>query len=136
MHYCEYYTVCSDLINMSTIPLFNFISKGLYSQITQIIIVQDIYLKFEHFWISKARPAPSSRVAVYVIIVSCKCWTSMSCTSIVHRLLCIDCCRLSFIRKQRSFRGQWMIAQMVERLLCTRRTRVQIPAPAPYEITL
>ena len=28
---------------------------------------------------------------------------------------------------------QWMIAQMVERLLCT---RVQIPAPAPYEITL
>ena len=31
---------------------------------------------------------------------------------------------------------QWMIAQMVERLLCTRRTRVQIPAPAPYEITL
>ena len=31
---------------------------------------------------------------------------------------------------------QWMIAQMVERLLCTQRTRVQIPAPAPYEITL
>ena len=28
--------------------------------------------------------------------------------------------------------GQWMIAQMVEWLLCTRRTRVQIPAPAPY----
>ena len=32
--------------------------------------------------------------------------------------------------------SQWMIAQMVERLLCTRRTQVQIPAPAPYEITL
>ena len=32
--------------------------------------------------------------------------------------------------------SQWMIAQMVERLLCTRRTRVQIPAPALYEITL
>ena len=32
--------------------------------------------------------------------------------------------------------GQWMIAQMVEQLLCTRRTCVQIPAPAPYEITL
>ena len=31
---------------------------------------------------------------------------------------------------------QWMIAQMVEGLLCTRLTRVQIPAPAPYEITL
>ena len=30
---------------------------------------------------------------------------------------------------------QWMIAQMVERLLCTRRTQVQIPAQAPYEIT-
>ena len=29
---------------------------------------------------------------------------------------------------------QWMIAQMVERLLCTRLTRVQIPTPAPYEI--
>ena len=32
--------------------------------------------------------------------------------------------------------SQWMIAQMVKRLLCTRRTRFQIPAPAPYEITL
>ena len=31
---------------------------------------------------------------------------------------------------------QWMIAQMVERLFCTRQTRVQIPAPASYEITL
>ena len=32
--------------------------------------------------------------------------------------------------------SQWMIAQMAERLLCTRQTRVQIPAPAAYEITL
>ena len=32
--------------------------------------------------------------------------------------------------------SHWMIAQMLERLLCTRRTRVQIPALAPYEITL
>jgi hypothetical protein len=31
---------------------------------------------------------------------------------------------------------QRLMAQMVERLLCTRRTRFQIPAPAPYEITL
>ena len=31
--------------------------------------------------------------------------------------------------------SQCMIAQMVEQLLRTRRTRVQIPAPAPYEIT-
>ena len=29
-----------------------------------------------------------------------------------------------------------MIAQLAERLLCTQRTRVQIPALAPYEITL
>ena len=36
----------------------------------------------------------------------------------------------------RSVSSQWMIAQMVERLLCTWRTQVQIPAPAPYEITL
>ena len=32
--------------------------------------------------------------------------------------------------------SQWMIAQIVERLLCSRQTRVQIPALAPYEITL
>ena len=31
---------------------------------------------------------------------------------------------------------QWMIAQMAERLLFTWQTRVQIPAPALYEITL
>ena len=32
--------------------------------------------------------------------------------------------------------SQWMIAQMAERMLCTWRTRVQIPTLAPYEITL
>ena len=31
---------------------------------------------------------------------------------------------------------QWMLAQMIEQLLYTRQTRVQIPAPAPYEITI
>ena len=35
-----------------------------------------------------------------------------------------------------SLSRQWMIAQMAELLLCTRRTRVLIPALAPYEITL
>ena len=32
--------------------------------------------------------------------------------------------------------GQWMIAQMAERLLCIRQTQVQIPALTPYEIIL
>ena len=32
--------------------------------------------------------------------------------------------------------SQWMIAQLVERLLFTQQTWVQIPAPAPDEITL
>ena len=46
-------------------------------------------------------------------------------------------CRIEFkLLGVRFLKCQWMIAQMVERLLCTRRTRVQIPAPAPYEITL
>ena len=35
-----------------------------------------------------------------------------------------------------SLSRQWMIAQTAERLLCTRRTWVQIPALTPYEITL
>ena len=39
-------------------------------------------------------------------------------------------------RMLRGLERQWMIAQMVEQLLCTQRTQVQIPAPAPYEITL
>ena len=43
---------------------------------------------------------------------------------------------LSFSNYKLLCSGQWMIAQMVELLLCTLRTQVQIPAPAPYEITL
>ena len=31
---------------------------------------------------------------------------------------------------------QWTKTQIAERLLCTRRTRVQIPSLAPYEIFL
>ena len=42
---------------------------------------------------------------------------------------------LNWYRKD-IYASHWMIAQMVERLLCTQRTQVQIPAPAPYEITL
>ena len=48
----------------------------------------------------------------------------------------------TFLSLEKSFSNcikcsyQGLMAQMVERLLCTRRTRVQIPAPAPYEIRL
>ena len=44
-----------------------------------------------------------------------------------------DTTRINYLKNSDS---QWMIAQMVERLLCIRQTRFQIPAPAPYEITL
>ena len=47
--------------------------------------------------------------------------------------LCLKMTRLVLIKNTnvlRTYSSQWMIAQMVERLLC------QIPAPAPYEITL
>ena len=40
------------------------------------------------------------------------------------------------LHNKMGFLSQWMIAQMAEQLLCTRRTRVQIPASAPYDITL